>query len=558
MKAKNLFFGALTCLAFAACSNDDEPVVNPGGGAEGQENFVMVNIAVPNQTRVAASDFQDGTNDENAVTSALFVFFDEDGNYHSAQTPTLAWDGDNDLNPALEKIAEAVVVFKNTTDIPNSVVAILNSTLTKSELDASKPSLSVLKGTGYIADYSASTSGNFVMTSSVYKETDDATSVICESIITTDNIAKKAAGDQEPTAEEKLKAKPVQIYVERVLAKVNITTQGTITNNGTIVDIKGVAADGTITTSKDDFKIIPAIKGYHLAYTNSKSNLLKVVETGASTTWSYGESWTDPNNKRSYWGVSYAPANTSEWGFNKYSESTNSTYYCLENTTDLTNSTTATKLVVTAELQDINGDPIGDLVKHNGWYYMEEDFLKLAAQALVSGGFTYTTEVGSVVTESSDWLTFLKTQRYTGANPEQWLIEVALKTTANYDTWTAISKNDVPYADVATGKSEINTYLQTTVGSAQEWQDSKCYYFVNIKHINNKAAIIRNHIYNLNITSIVGLGTPVYDPDTNEDNIPEEEEIIPDNPSDDASFVMAQVNILKWRIVATQNVELGQ
>ncbi|MBQ8361596.1 MAG: Mfa1 family fimbria major subunit [Bacteroidaceae bacterium] len=550
MKVKNLFLGSLACLAFAACSNDDDTVVNPS--AEGSEKFVVVSISVPPTRALSETDFEEGTATENTVSNALLVFFDESGNYFQAQQPTLAWgDGATEINPALEKTAEAVVVFKNTTDIPRSVVAILNSTLTVGQLDSDKPSLTELKGIDYIADYSSESS--FVMTSSVYKETDDASNVICEAIITTDNIAKKAAGDGEPTEAEKNAATPVQIYVERVLAKVKVSTEavGSFSNAGTTVDIKGVDANGSITTVEDNLTIIPEITGWHLAYTNPKSNLLKKVETGASTTWGYaGEGWTDVQNKRSYWGISYEPTGGDKWGFSKYSESTKGVHYCLENTTDLTESTTATKLVVTAVLKDGEGNVIGDLVKHNGWYYKEEDFLKLAAQSLVTAGFKYSIDGGAA---TSDWLNYLKTQRYSkSGEEEQWLVEAALKTTVPASPLVmTITKNDV-----ASDANEVNEYLQETVGSAQEWQDGKCYYFVNINHINQKNAIIRNHVYDVLISGIVGLGTPVYDPDTDEDGTPEEEEIIPEKPTDDASFVMAQVNILKWRVVAQQSVTL--
>ena len=61
MKAKSLFFGALTCLAFAACSNDDEPVVNDGAQAEYACITVQFNMPGGSSTRAWNDDADDNT-----------------------------------------------------------------------------------------------------------------------------------------------------------------------------------------------------------------------------------------------------------------------------------------------------------------------------------------------------------------------------------------------------------------------------------------------------------------------------------------------------------------
>lgn len=76
------------------------------------------------------------------------------------------------------------------------------------------------------------------------------------------------------------------------------------------------------------------------------------------------------------------------------------------------------------------------------------------------------------------------------------------------------------------------------------WKGGKTYYYVNIEHFGTVApynqGVVRNHIYNLTLQSISGLGTPVFNP---------KEIINPQKPDDKIFRMRAQINILKWRIV---------
>ena len=64
-----------------------------------------------------------------------------------------------------------------------------------------------------------------------------------------------------------------------------------------------------------------------------------------------------------------------------------------------------------------------------------------------------------------------------------------------------------------------------------------------------KYGVVRNHVYKVNISDIVGMGTPVYDPDN--------DEITPIVPSDEKSYLAAQINVLAWKVVGS-DVTLGQ
>ncbi len=76
----------------------------------------------------------------------------------------------------------------------------------------------------------------------------------------------------------------------------------------------------------------------------------------------------------------------------------------------------------------------------------------------------------------------------------------------------------------------------------------RTYYYTPIKHLgtpNSEAeyGVVRNHSYQVEITSIKGFGTPVYYPDT--------EKIIPTLPSDDKTYLAAKISVLSWRVVSS-------
>lgn len=134
--------------------------------------------------------------------------------------------------------------------------------------------------------------------------------------------------------------------------------------------------------------------------------------------------------------------------------------------------------------------------------------------------------------------------------------------------WTQVTTTNV---------EEANVRLIQTLGYAQMYQNGACYYSVPIKHLRkavqknadgsenknyNKEAnadgfdwkavrpgdygLVRNHSYTINIKSISGLATGVSDKDA---------PIVP--PMDeDTYWVSYEINILKWAVLPTQDVNL--
>lgn len=638
MKLRKLMFGALACLAFAACSDDNDVVNNVNNGADGDaDQMVKINIVAPAGTR-APGGYQNGTDAENAVSSAVFVFFNNGEFVQASHASQIDFTFNNGGENTVEKISQAVVILNEPKVLPNQVIAILNSSLTKTELNDEKPSLSVLKQ--MISDCSAVGEGQFVMSNSVW-------STNCETTITRDHLVAKnnnklsgETADKEgedtpngkdpdeddifqltPEEEDALEdAAIVNIYVERVLAKVNVVmnaTQENITADDiTITGVSGSA--GSYTTDAGTLtKIVPVIKGIHLSYASPASYLLKQY---SSDGWDGADdAWIDATNFRSYWGKSIPAANWKEgfsttettfaWRHKQYSNvkkaeakganAVTYEFYTQENTSAASTATTSTKVVITAQLTTDGTKSVGDLVKYKGLYYSEADFLKIAAQKLIDGKFTF--KVAATDAASNDWAQYLKSTRVKGEEKD-WEIRIVTKFAV--DAFAEVAKDGA-----ATTVADINKYLLDEIGRAWEWQDGRCYYYVDVEHINAETAIIRNHIYQLNINSIAGMGTPVYDPDkgvtgdngtpndptddpkdedgkpdedTDDDDDPtdpsgdndkdpeggdkdpegtpdpddDEDPIIPQRPTEDAFYVSAKLNILKWAIVPEQKVDI--
>ena len=614
MKAKNLFFGALTCLAFAACSNDDEPVVNPGG--DSNEQFVVVNIATAGVTRAAGDQYptvgdklyEDGTETENEVKNALFVFFDASNNVVTSTKVTEFLTnrlGNNTSGVYTEAVTTAVVALNEPSSTPKSVIAIVNTDLTDTQFPAGT-SMSAVTAT--IADYTKYTEGAtdyFVMSNSVWNDN-------CATAILPEHLANKSnpTPDGQPTTSVKpddlAKATPVNIYVERVLARVDVKTAATI-ETGLLADELGKidAVNGTIKYNtwegssfvEKTMEISTAFTDVHLSYTAPVSYVVKqlpttIPDTEWNTSAGYGD-WNDATNKRSYWAQSVAPGGDNKWGtvsvqswgFVKYGKGSawladwtgdkEIQMYCQENTTTThaTAQGVATKLVITARHSaTVEGNPISDfdLIKYKGQYWLEADFIKQAHTDAGLQNYFYVT--GSpTITDNGDGTYTIETDMSSDWSSKIALTRLADKTTQQYVAVPQIATGDIPakiYQKVAD-----NTYKEVTfdvnaalakLSEAWCWQDGEAYYYVDIKHINGTTSIVRNHIYQLTINSIKGLGTPVFNPETDRtvSNTPggepdPENPIIPEKPEDQAFFISAQLNVLKWRLVANQDVEIG-
>ena len=546
MKLSRFLVGTLACTLFAACSNEENSAIN-SGQEEGQLSYVAVNIvnANPTGSRVDGGEYEDGKGPENTITKARFYLFDASGNPYTVTTneapgavaatnyvdiTTLGDQGKDD--PNVESIKKGVLVFKGTTtELPTSIVAVLNPPAT---LTGSK-SLSDLQTA--IADYSSTTS--FVMSNSVYAS--EGTEVVA-----TDIVGKVA--QSQPDAE----ANPVDIYVERVLAKVRVTFSYADKENQYKVSEDGEPA------------VYAKILGWAVTRTADKSNLLKDIDP-AWDDMTLGFTWNDEPFHRSYWATTPATVTLEKKSQDEIINdqkpatpegATNISVqrYCQENT----KKDEHTEVVVVAQLVNEEGNP-NPIYKYFGEEHdSEEDILTLIANkynnvyytrtggtSLPGGGTEY--EYESFITP--DNIHFEATTPETGGEDYEAIAQLdddALDGVTIYIENPDYTGSNEKYIELADAKATINEELAKN--PAQIATEGYVYYYTPIKHLGTTTGstgeygVVRNHIYDVTITDIKGYGTPIFDPDKDIDTT---------HPSNEEVYIAARINVLSWRVVSS-------
>lgn len=520
MKTSRILLSLLALATIVGCSegNDENQVVNPN---EGDVSYLAVKLkAAGDLSRASDSDFADGSDDENAVENAVFFFFDADGNPANVIEPspgskvnyysTALTFNTETTDANIEEVANPVVVINAYKEaVPTQMFTILNYTHTGASL-----TLNQVRG---LQSAIKSTSGKFVMATSVYAE--DSKDIVT-SAISGVNVANSASSAL---------ASPVVVHVERLASKVTLT----------VAEPDGF--DLAAQAAGQDVKV--KVLKWGLVSTQDKTKIVKDINP-AWTEDALGFAWNDPTHYRSYWATS-----VEDWGleFNKFKldEMTSvpdGSEYCGENTGAA--AADRTKVVVIAQLQDQSTSAPVELAKWLGLQYVGEDaLLQAVAGTLAStifsgvdnggGGKTYTSI-------SKDDIKCVATAGYT--------VTFAPSNPGAAKTW--YSKSGANYTEV-----NIADEL-AKIAPAQVYKDGKTYYTVDVRHLapegsgnDGEFGVVRNHSYKINITNIVGFGTPIY-------NMEQEIES-PEDPADHESYIASEVKILAWRLV-NQNAVLGQ
>ena len=551
MKLSGFLVGTLACTLFAACSNEENSAIN-SGQEEGQLSYVAVNIvnANPTGSRVGGGEYEDGEGLENTITKARFYLFNASGNPYTVTTneapgavaatnyvdiTTLEDQGKDE--PNVESIKKGVLVFKGTTtELPTSIVAVLNPPAT---LTGSK-SLSDLQ-TKAIADYSSTTS--FVMSNSVYAS--EGTEVVAT------NIIGKVAQNKEDA-----EANPVDIYVERVLAKVRVTFSNADKENQYKVSEDGEPA------------VYAKILGWAVTRTADKSNLLKNIDP-AWDDMTLGFTWNDEPFHRSYWATTPATVTLEKKSQDEIINdqkpatpegATNISVqrYCQENT----KADEHTEVVVVAQLVNDEGNP-NPIYKYFGEEHdSEEDILTLIANKY--NNVYYTRTEGTSLPEGGteyEYKSFIKpdnihfeaTTPETGGEDYEAIAQLdddALDGVTIYIENPDYTGSNEKYIELADAEATINEELAKN--PAQIAKEGYVYYYTPIKHLGTTTGstgeygVVRNHIYDVTITDIKGYGTPIFDPDKDIDTT---------HPSNEEVYIAASINVLSWRVVSS-NVTL--
>lgn len=593
MKKFTMFSSVLASalmLTVASCSSEDVAGVDAQNG-KGTTSFLAVNIenvgSAPASRSYQQGDgtYEDGTEAESKINNVRFYFFNGDGtpyllvNKNSEKQPvnfldqTVETDG-NDHDHTAETKTKAVLVLNGETKaVPASVIAVINpEVLDNTTLKTGTMTLSELRTSAIGSKFYDNTNG-FVMSNSVYESAgqDVCSTPVANNVYATPDEAKQ---------------KPVDIYVERVNAKVNAKIDATYKREGETEWAWTTNADGKcqikvgdieVTTYAENTNAIPTtntypvyavVQGWQLADANGKAEVCKQI----NTSWYAGElgisPWTTSDYHRCFWSKSVPFTSGAQGGANhpvnpKFEDINQSLsgdfsttpVYTLPNTPAevIANPTTSannlTKLIVAAKLVYKDGDTYkpAQVCQYRGLTLLGEE----AVKKHIAGGFAQyfkktTTATGDVYKsiEASD---------------------IAFKTVSgssevkDYEVVATLAST-VGELYVKTGETTYNTVTKEAVNAALAKEtaqvrstDGATYYYTPIKHLGDAGklgeyGIVRNHSYQVIIQNIKGFGTPVYDPT---------KVIDPMIPSDDNTYLAASIKVLSWRVVSSK-VDLDQ
>ena len=567
MKFFKFFPLACAALMMSACSSDDPN--NGGSTGVNEPQYLSVNIVNVGATptgRGTDPDYEGGTTEENKISKVRFYFFNGDGTPYLIKAPgadgvtgsgTVNWleatpgydDTTSDTPSHVEKITNAVLVINGVQSAaPSAIVAVVNpETVDPAALENNgSMRLSQLRENAVGSTFYKTDAGkvsDFVMSNSVFV---NAGSDVCASLV---------AG-HVATSADKAKANPVDLYVERVAAKVTADVDPNAFEKG-----DGSKWDATQYGTKTAvgkigaYDVYAVIDGWGLADENGKAKVEKSVNTDWTDAILGISPWTTYDYRRSFWETSVEfNAGTNQpvnHKFNDFKANMKAELYTLPNTPDnkITNvyDNNVTKFLVAATLKykdEHDTWHLAEICRYNGVMILGVDNLK--TQVALTFSKYYTSTDGSTYTQlTKDDITFaepttsMKNYQVTPTLVDDPAGTKTYYTKSSTGTYTLVSK-DVVNAAIGADKAEIRT-------------EGKAYYYVPVRHLGTAGTlgaygVVRNHFYKITLNGIKGFGTPVYNPD---------KVIDPTVPSYDNTFLAARVQVLQWRIV-NQNVSLDK
>lgn len=504
--------------------------------------------------------YEDGTEAESKISDVRFYFFNADGSPyllkkklatdpdHNWMTPSEDINGtDKDNDHTVEQISKTVLVINGENKVaPHSVVAVINSssltknTLGENALGNGALSLSELREKQDTKFYNAG--ANFVMSNSIYmKDNNEEYAVpVSGHVYTSDKEAEKD---------------PIEIYVERVAAKVT-TTLNTSHENW---------EEGTASTWGEEkwayklseklnnkYDVYAVVDGWSVADANGRATVEKAALSGTWTDELLGiKPWTTGDYHRCFWETSVPFMNGNKvvnQSFEAITTNFGNSVYTLPNTpaatTDFADKmeNSLTKVIVAAHLyyKDENGNyKPAEICKYKGIQYLgAKNVLKVVANE-IKNTYCKKDADGSFVSITEDDLAFA-TSVPTGSTTQLMDYEVIPQINSK-KTIELFDNNHNPVTiDV------VNKALAAETNKAQVRTEGCVYYYTPIRHLASEETklgyygVVRNHSYKVNIQEIKGFGTPVFDP---------KKEIDPTLPEEKDIFLAARINVLSWRVV---------
>lgn len=595
MKKTLLFSVALAGLMLGSCSSSDD--LNGGGNNTGPNQsgsgYISLSLNLPTRSgsvsRAANDEFNDGLADEYAVKNGTLILFEGAnetdatfaGAYELKNLSMNLVDTNKDNITTTTKITQKINsgLADDTKNFYAIVVLNNNGTLTVDENNATlkvngedfppTKKISDLQSLELTKDASAfKTTGFLMMNAPLSSVKGGETSPTGAEI----SVASKIDKDHIYATEALAKANSsASIYVERALAKVDVTASkatGNLDDAPTVpYSVKGWVLDNT---NK---------KTYYLRNTSNSSEWLSLKTTSTVPTKPYRFVGDNPMKSsvqlyRTYWAkdpnYDVKPSTLSE-DFNTLGNKAPASLkslgehdYCLENTFNVPQQTqdVTTRVIIAAQLKD-DGKTFY-VVNDNESELLDEDNMKKA----VKSAFLNNTDVQA-------WIkTGLKAGETIDAND----LDVTVASTAGNNVPT-VSVNATGNAKYTSGAAPTETADITNIMNAIKvatYENGISYYPVRIKHfgddltpwkktetpeptvsggaypLTNQAAnylgrygVLRNNWYNIDVTGIKKLGSPV---------VPE---VTGDTDDELAAYISVKINVLSWA-KRTQGATLGE
>lgn len=572
-------FISIALLSLAVACSKENVTSNQGGSDANQYMAVDIAMSVGSSTK-APADYRDGSAAESTVNvkNSIFLFYDAYGNFLTSGVIS-ATEGSVDENGNLklttnnqsgyvEKESKAVIVLGPTRLRPALVLAVLNY----DNCDALR-NLSLADAHTQVDNRVISTeAGKFTMTNSVYV---DGKNIV--------NATPIAASSVKETKEEALKT-PVQIYVEREVAKVNMKAKEGLkqTAEGKIC-FETPNAESVLDGVKVSARIV--VDGWAANAFNTTSYLVKDVPASWLVTNPFAN-WYDEAAKRTFWAQDPNYSGSEEYVFGRTPEDEPGTYknvkylswndaaqnkvdsynYMYENTTDKASArvnggelANVPTILIAAHVETAKTGADWerqDIYKFGGLFYTNKSLKNYAAEQILKGKlhWEYTTAEGlktaSVLPDQ------VKSKIVANVADNSGSVKVEVEALTAPAEGAKLMKEGEPASeiesanwaktveDILNGENGFNIAKKELVC----FKNGMCYYQVPIKHNQTAEDVaygtVRNHIYELTLSKIAKIGNPVFNPEEKLVLIPGEEKNY---------YVSAELKVLKWRVI-TQDV----
>lgn len=538
---KRYLFIILAALGFAGCTEKLINTGSPDNKGELEKSYISVSLK-SDDALTRADDFEYGEANERYVENVHFFLFKSNGDAFPVNPAVgknyLSFDlgsngtqpeesGEPDEGPNVSDVKDKILVFNNYKgEYPTYIVAVLNW-----DADNLQPSYSLNNLYNTLAEI-RNNNNHFVMSTSVYSDMQGQ--VIKANVLGIDNIGK---------SEEEAKANPIDIYVERISAKVQVEARGDVADKDATYDVN---------QSVGDIPVYSKVLNWELYNEYHYSIVLKHIYP---ETWGLagqiGFLWNDPNRFRSYWAGSYTGSFPSDnaFGWSEIGlEPGTDVAYCGENTRQAEKdgegyiiADPRTKVIIKAQLVKEDGTSM-EVANWYGHNYVGEQAMRTEVASLLSSQIFYADGSDFKGIGEGDLKCMPGNAAPEGADVKAYEVFFQLSDTGLEKDWFIYSNAE---GHVAATDDSINERL-AVVEPAMVYKDGMTYYFTEIRHLGSAGSdseygVVRNHIYKINISDIKGFGTPVYDQDIDIET--------PERPVDTKTYVAAEVRILSWKVV---------